>query len=205
MPRMRYDRLAAGRYYKPHGVFKAQKMAADIILPPGVEKAVEHVGHAVGDALFYEAHGEMRSSYGGARVLCLKLIEIYHDAVPGQKVDHFPVALVSVLNHPAEHRREPVRVRIEVVGEDVHLLVIPAAGEFHAGHDLHAVLLPGLLRSLHAVYAVVIRDGDSPQSELLCVSDGVLRRFRAVGYIRMRMQVYLSHALITLIILSASA
>ena len=136
---------------------------------------------------------------------CLKLVDIYHDAVSCQKVDHFPVALVSILDHPAEHRRELIRVRIKIVGEDVHLLVIPSAGELHAGNDLHIVLLPRLLRRLHAVYAVVIRDGDRPKSERLGMFYGVFRRFRAVRYIRMRVQVYLPHALITFIILSASA
>lgn len=50
LPRMGNDRLASGRADKLRRILNAQKMAADIILAAGVEKALERILHAFGNA-----------------------------------------------------------------------------------------------------------------------------------------------------------
>ena len=86
----------------------------------------------------------------------------------------------------------------------MHLPAVPAAAELHARDDLNAVFFSRTLSLGHAVYAVVIGYRNGAQAELVCVSHGLRRRFRAVGDIRMNMKVYFSHCFIVSIIFSAS-
>ena len=180
-------------------------MAADIILAAGVEKALERILHAVGYARLDKAQRKVRSADGGAGVLCLQFVDVYHQPVACEHFDHFAVSLVAVAHDPIEHWRELGRVNIQVVCKHMHLPAVPAAAELHARNDLKTAPFALRLSRGNAVDAVVVGYGDSAQSERLCVPDGLLGSLRAVGYIRMNVKIYFSQLLIVSITFSASA
>ena len=191
LERMRQHRDASCLAYDLHRTFNGEEAARQPVFLTLFNIPVKSVLHAVRKSQLHKHLRKVRAAYHAAEA-AVHLVIAYRNTVGCHKLGHFPVALISVVHDPVEHRPQPVRLRIYIISEYMYGAAVLRA-YLYPRHDLYAELLAGFGSLGIAGYRVMIGHRDSGKANIRGKPDGLAPGRGSVRCGGVYMQVYLLH------------
>ena len=152
---------------------EALEGVVEILAMAALDQGAREMGPAGGVAV-----GQRQDALGGQR-----------DAALVQPVDHVVDAVGPDRLEPGEPRLEQRGRRVEPIAEDVDLVAPELGGELRAGDEFQLFLRAGRGHASAALDGVVVGEGDRREARRLGAPGQLLGRERAVGEMRVRVQV----------------